>query len=336
MSLVKIDKPGVYDMPAVAYHADPCPVPSLSNSVGKVLVKKTARHAWLKHPRLNPHAESENKKVWDMGSLAHQLVLGDTKSFVLIDPNKHRNKDGGIPRGYTNDKMKAARDMAYNDGLVPVLQEELDNAEVMAKALRAQLSRHEDAKGAFTNGKCERTVIWTERHRGIDVWFRIRLDWEPEDLKFWDDYKSTTDASPEAWGEKQLFNMDFDFQAAFYRRGIRATYGVEQPRFRFIVQENDSPFAACVYEPCGQALEDAEAEVDRAIDRWAWSMANNVWPGYPGHTVMIDQAPGYHAARKEMRKSISEMYGSNSADMFQRMLNWQAPFDHDAKKGELV
>ncbi|CAI3961985.1 unnamed protein product, partial [Commensalibacter communis] len=39
-----------YDMPASIYHSDPCPTPSLSNSLIRDLLDKSPYHAAWKHP----------------------------------------------------------------------------------------------------------------------------------------------------------------------------------------------------------------------------------------------------------------------------------------------
>lgn len=333
MSKIIITAPGVYDIPKARYHEDPVEAISLSCSIAKLLRTKSPVHAWKAHPRLNPKWEPTNgEKHLDKGDVAHQLILGDVENFRVIDPAKHLNKDGGIPAGYTNAAMKEARARAYLDGQTPILPEDFKDAQAMVKSLRAQLDIHEDASIAFTHGKPEQTYVWTEKHRGIDIWFRIRVDWDPEDANYYDDYKSTTDASPAFWADRQIFNMDYDFAAAFYRRGIRAVHGIENPKFRFIVQENEAPYAACVYEPVGPVLDLAEKEVNRAIDAWAWCRANGAWPGYPNHTILVGAAPVYHEKRILDRDEFYEYARENKIDLFKKMLAWQAPLEDDGER----
>ena len=70
-----IKEPGVYEIPADAYHADPTIEPSLSASVANVILSHSPLHAWAKHPRLNPDFEPEEKPQFDLGSAAHNMVL---------------------------------------------------------------------------------------------------------------------------------------------------------------------------------------------------------------------------------------------------------------------
>ena len=43
---------GIHDIPPREYHADPCPAPSLSRSIAKLLVERSPAHAYAAHPRL--------------------------------------------------------------------------------------------------------------------------------------------------------------------------------------------------------------------------------------------------------------------------------------------
>src|SRR3972149_4631152 len=53
------------------YIRDPAPEPSLSASVAHLLLTRSARHAWLAHPRLNPAWAPEATEQTDLGTLAH-------------------------------------------------------------------------------------------------------------------------------------------------------------------------------------------------------------------------------------------------------------------------
>ena len=45
-----IGKAGIYTLSAEAYHADPCPEPSLSASIANVLLQRSPAHARIQHP----------------------------------------------------------------------------------------------------------------------------------------------------------------------------------------------------------------------------------------------------------------------------------------------
>ena len=70
-------------MPAEKYHADPCMVPSLSNSVAQILLSESPRKAWFSHPKLNTaFAEKEDGK-FDIGTAAHAVLLESDASRIV-------------------------------------------------------------------------------------------------------------------------------------------------------------------------------------------------------------------------------------------------------------
>lgn len=75
-----ITKTGEYHLPSADYHADPCKTPSLSASLADTILSGTPRHAWLESPRLNPDHEPVEKRAFDIGSAAHEVLLGNGKS----------------------------------------------------------------------------------------------------------------------------------------------------------------------------------------------------------------------------------------------------------------
>lgn len=303
-----INAPGVYDIPADEYHADPCPEPSLSSSIAKLLVSPggTPRHAWETNPRLNPNYVADESDKFDLGNAAHSLVLRDPQSFAILEFDDFRSR-----------VAKAARDAARAEGKIPLLAKNWDRVRDMARAARCELDEHHDAHDAFTNGKPEQTLIWREDK----VWCRARLDWLPDMGPFYDDYKSTSaSADPDLW-DKAMMGMGFDFQAAFYLRGIRALGLWDKPVFRFVVQENYAPFALSVVALMPGALDLASRDVEIAIRRWSECLAFNSWPGYPKRTCYIDSPPWREA--QKMAREVRE-HDASQADI-RRAADAQAP-----------
>jgi hypothetical protein len=84
---MRITQPGIYlDMSAVDYFADPCPSPSLTQSVAKRLIDRSPLHAWTIHPRLNPAFEADDPTKYDIGNIAHRLLLGRGKELPSSRP----------------------------------------------------------------------------------------------------------------------------------------------------------------------------------------------------------------------------------------------------------
>lgn len=304
--------PGIHPVPSDAYHADPCPEPSLSSSIAKIMLSRTPRHAWFAHPRLNLNYEHEDAEKFDIGKAAHSLMLGDPADFAIIDADNWRTKDA-----------KEMRERAYVAHKIPLLVEQWKRVTQMVAAGRVQLQAHYDASDAFTKGTPEQTLIWQDS----GIWCRARLDWLPDDrTKHFDDYKSTADsADPDSW-QRTAFNIGFDIQAAFYRRGIRALGLAEKPRFRFIVQETAEPFCLSAIDLSPSAVDLGERKVEEAINRWRWCLQNNKWPGYPAHTCTID-TPNWHESQYLEREVRDQDFvkQSGSKHIAENWLHWQAP-----------
>lgn len=294
-----ISKPGIYDIPAEEYHSDPCPEPSLSSSIAKILVDETPRHAWTAHPRLNPDFEREEEDKFDLGTAAHSLMLNDPKKFAILRYEDFRKKEA-----------QEAKADARRCGKLPILEKNWVRVNEMVDAARAQLSGASDFADIFTKGKPEQTLVWQEE----SDWFRIRLDWLYDDLAHpFDDYKTTGSADPDTWG-RVVFSVRHDISAAFYRRGIRALGICRQPHMRFIVQEPRAPFCLSVIDFAPEIMELADRAVDMAIRKWRWCRTNNAWPGYPAKVVTITPPAWLENQRMERETRIADMAQRHKSD----------------------
>jgi hypothetical protein len=311
---MKIDKPGVYDMPNADYQNDPCEAISLSATLLKIMLRETPQHVYTASPRLNQKYEPDEDGAFDIGTAAHSLMLGDPKKFAVLDFDDWRKKEA-----------KEARETARAEGKIPLLAKHWDRLQHMVAIGRQQLDVHFDASDAFTDGKPEQSLFWQES----GIWCRARLDWLPNNLrKPYDDYKSTDSANPDTF-QRVAYSVGHDIQAAFYRRGIRAVLGVEKPRIRFIVQEIAEPFALSAIELNDEAMDLADYKIDLGLARWRWCLENNSWPGYPARTCVIGP-PAWHEgqvlAREEADAAIARQMGVKpGAALLEQSLRFQSP-----------
>lgn len=301
MSVAAITEPGIYEMSAEQYHSDPCPEPSLSSSIIKLLIERSALHVWHAHPRLNPHHQPENKTEFDVGSAAHKLLLGKGAELVTVDA-----------KNYQTNAAKEARDAAYAAGKIPLLPHHREAVERMVTMARMQLDALDMPRRPFTDGLPERVLIWREG----DVWCRAMLDWYADDGAFIDDLKTTTNAEPNAF-VRRLGDLGYDIQAAWYRRGAERLSG-QVPEFRFVCVEKDLPHALSVPGLKESDLHAADEKIDLALERWAWCRAHDRWPGYPSRPVTVemtasarfrweDQKASEELARDATGKSLIEL-----------------------------
>ena len=200
----------------------------------------------------------------------------------MIRPEDYPSKptkaapQGNVPHGWTNDAIRAARDLAYSNGLIPCLPWDLKTITEMAAEARAFVALSEIGD-LFADGRPEVVLVWQEDN---GVWCRAMIDWLTRDNVRALDYKSTTSAEPDAFG-RHMRSMGYAIQSAFYRRGLRRLAECE-PEFYFLAQEVAAPHACSLHALSNASTEIADAKVERAIQVWGDCLASGEWPGYGG------------------------------------------------------
>lgn len=288
----KLKEAGVYQMTSAEYHADPCETPSLSSGVARTLVTRSALHAWTSHPRLNPHYENEEREAFDLGSAAHALLLEGENRMVVLPYTDYRKKDA-----------QEARDAARADGKHPILEDRYPKILAMREAALRAIADCEHFQGKrITDGRTEESMIWIEEGGAV---CRIRPDWYCDEISIAFDYKTTESAAPVAFS-RQISRMGYDFQDAFYSRGIRRIFGRE-PTFLFMAQELEAPYA-CSFHGCAPSLkEPATGDVRRAIRMWEICLAAGKWPSYD-QRVHFAEATTWQAAEALDRELVGIPY----------------------------
>lgn len=280
--MFKITAPGIFpDCPTADYFADPCPAPSLTQSVAKILLEQSPLHAWHAHPRLNPDYRHDDDRKFDVGNIAHALLLGRGKSIVVLEFDDWRTK-----------AAKEARDEAAAAGKLGVLGKHFAKADRMVKAAREQLEQRELGH-LFTegNGNGEIVTAWQEGN----IWLRQMIDWLTPDMMTFADYK-TTDMSvaPHLLG-RQMVTAGWPIQAAMALRGLRLLS--PEPKgicrfYFFIVQETAAPYCLNVVEIGEGPLVMGGKMLDTAVERWRACMKADRWPGYPAE-IVTPELPGW-------------------------------------------
>ncbi len=272
----EVAEPGVYSpaqLPEDAYHADPVPEGSLSQSGAKTLLKEggPALFAWQ---RANPKPRT---KAMELGTAAHKLVLGAGQELHEVKEND-----------WTTNRAKKARDDARAEGKLPLLTKDLDVAKAMAAALR----EHEWAQRLLTQpGRPEMSAFWQDPD--YKVWRRLRWDFMPEPdpgrRPVIPDYKTAASAGPKAFA-KALADFGYHHQGDWYPAGYAAMFGDrigDYPVMAFIVQEKEPPYRVAVYQLHQDALKFGRKRNEKAMRIYRECTENDDWPGYePGPQVL--------------------------------------------------
>jgi hypothetical protein len=288
-----ITSAGIYDLSSDEYHADPCPAPSLSHSVARILLDRTPKHAQYAHPKFRTQERGDATAVMDAGSALHKLILGEGDEIAILDFADYRKA-----------AAQEARDVARDAGQIPILAGAYQGLLDCASAALGEMRQHPDLQAFFGQGQSEAVIAWQDNG---GIWCRgmvDRLAADPKAPVF--DIKTTgLSAAPEG-----RLQREYATQAAFYRRGLKAVRGVDPGPFLFVVIETDAPYGVSVMTPAPALLDCAERPIDEAIALWGECLSTDNWPGYPRLTAYVD-APGWMLDRQEeravRREAIAEM-----------------------------
>lgn len=271
--MTAITEPGVYDLPADIYHADPVPGGSLSQSGAKLLLPPDCP-ARFRYVADNPEV---HKRTYDFGHAAHKLILGAGAELAVIDADNYKTK-----------AAQQAKADAYAADMVPLLPVEHETVLAMAAALRA----HPIAGRLFApgTGEPEKALFW----RDGTVMRRALLDWlpngQPDRRLIVPDYKTTQSADPEKL-QRTIETFGYHRQAAWYLDGIRALGLNATPVFLLVFQEKTPPYLVTVAEPDVVALRVGHYLNRQAIDLYADCVAAGQWPGYSDGIELIPLPP---------------------------------------------
>lgn len=260
-----IDKPcAVADMPDDFYHADPCPTPSLSGTTAFKMVQPGGP-ALVKAEMDKPKAPTT---AMIEGTTIHSVVLGAGKTLIA---DEYVTESG---RPSTKKEAKEWRAKQAQLGRMVVSPDLFERAVAMKQVAGA----HPEAGPLLKGGIPELSIFDYDVAAG--AWLRGRIDYL-RDRKTVVDYKTTTDASPQAF-QRHAWNMGYHVQAAHYMR-IARRLGIidDDATYTLVVQERYAPYRIAVYELDDDLLTEGEIQVQRAIRAWADGVNHEIWPSFP-------------------------------------------------------
>ena len=144
-----------------------------------------------------------------------------------------------------------------------------------AKAWKAAALRDEDAAFYYRNSAKEVTATWQDAETGL--WCKARSDAWWMDGAVLIDWKTTEDASPQAFA-RAIWEYKYHWQAAHYMDGWAACgHPVEQ--FVFVAVEKAFPHPVGVYVLSKKALERGRADVRAWLSQWKECVSTGKWDG---------------------------------------------------------
>lgn len=308
-----IISPGLHRIEAEAYHGDPCPQPSLSSTLARLILNRSPLHAWTAHPRLNPAWEPTEKKTFDIGRAAHRAVLGAGGDYVAYPPEILASNGAASTK-----EAKAWAEEQRAAGRTPLKADEVDQIGEMAMLCHHRLT---DYGIKLDPSRSEVTAL-----AEIDgAWCRAMIDNAPDDPRLpLYDFKTCEDASPDAV-VRHVETYGYDVQAAHYLDVWRAATG-EDRDFVFIFQEKAPPYAIAVVRLLNSAghsgdwMEDAREKVHVARQTWAHCVSTDHWPAYPALIIEVG-ARAFHRQRWQDQRDRAAV----SRRVIEEATKFQAP-----------
>lgn len=273
--MTPITEPGVYDLDADTYHADPVEGGALSHSGIKKLLPPSCP-ALFKHWRDHP---TDHKREYDFGHAAHKLILGKGADIDEIDANNYLTK-----------AAKAAKIKAYAAGHIPMLTHELD----IAKAMAAKILEHPEASVLLDpqRGTAEQTLVWRDPATGIMCRGMVDFLTRPVDGQpyFLPDYKTSITAAPPALG-RIMGNFGYHTAGAWYTGGVIALGIHQAPQYVLIIQEKTPPYLVTVAFPDAPSMVIGRERCRSAVDLYIECSKTDYWPGYSDEPVYVSLPP---------------------------------------------
>lgn len=297
---MKLEHPGLLEMPAADYHANS----ALGHSA---LLKLLRSPAHYQEYVTTPH---EATAAMAFGTALHAAVL-EPDAFVAeyavfdesllegtlqsLDDYKAAAEALGIKVGkMKKDEIKAAVKAADVESKFKFREDEIARlyegktiltAEQMTaiQVIQANISKHAGASRRLANGASELSGFWVDPETGVQC--KIRPDWlvmdETGEIVAILDVKTTKDSSIGGFS-KSIANFGYDVQAAYYTDGLKQIIGKEVP-FLFLAVENDGPHNVALYRADPEMLEVGRKKVRAGLMLMQWCQQSGQWPGYqPG------------------------------------------------------
>lgn len=279
------------------YHADPCEVPSLNQSIANVLLDQSPLHAWTAHPKLggvaNEGAEDgeEDTDATRGGKIVHKLLLGRGCDIEVINVDAYRST-----------AAKAARDAAIAAGRVPIKVKAYDELVAAAETIKGNLAL-EGIDLEDPDGQSEVAIEWQEQGEHGLVTCRCRMDRVHLNRGVIWDLKKIVSADGKTCG-RHVASYGYATQHESNTRALAAL----RPEFAgrvdmlFIFVEVTAPYAVRITRPSGEMREIGRQRWEKALLLWEQCLRTGKWPGYGGGIAPLE-VPHWYA---------TEMLGNSS------------------------
>jgi hypothetical protein len=267
----------ILEVTEAAYHADPCPSPSLSQSIAHTLITQSPRHAWLEHPRLGGQRRVSSK-VMDEGSILHKLLLGAGAQFEMVVADDWRTK-----------AAKEARDVIVAEGKIAILAHNFEKLKNAAE----RIYKNATDQGFPFGGRSELAIEFIDYadqwKREREVFCRCRIDQVRADHVIYD-VKKVRSANPKDIA-RCIIEYGYDIQAHAYTRAYEQLVpeALGRSDFVFLFCEIEPPYEVVAARLDGYHREIGQRRWNKALTLWDKLLTEGSypWPGYADGAITL-------------------------------------------------
>lgn len=216
-------------------------------------------------------------KAMGIGTLVHMLILepGLAEQRVKVAPKvDRRTKDGKA--AYEDFTASLPKDAIVIDA---------DEHQTLMR-IRDSLMSHSFAKDVIGRKGATKENVGFWVHEETQVFCKIRPDlmFLADDVVV--DIKTTQLGHPVKF-QKDMYNFNYDMQAAFYMDGYKAITG-KNCQFFFLTVESSGPHDIACYQAKDKVYGFGKTRYEKAIRTFADCFKDDKWPGYAEAIVPLD------------------------------------------------
>ena len=229
----------------------------------------------------------EQTPAMAFGSACHKMIL-EPDTFgdeYAVAPNVDRRTKAG--------KAEWDAFIEANPGKTIITE---DNRDVMAE-MEAALDQNPLAYRIFRDkGQSEVPIFWIDPETEEKCKAKLdRLVLDDDGKYVIVDYKTAKSAETQRFNN-EVFRLGYHFQAGFYTEGLMNALELDyRPRFIFVAQEKDAPYAVNVIEVSEDVMKIGVAKFHELLEKYHECKAVDLWPGYVDDLPNETTLPGWYS-----------------------------------------
>lgn len=239
---------------------------------------------WLLNPNNGGSPEKFMFAKNNPGEPTPAMIFGTLAHLALLEPHRFVDEFTFAPDGL--DRRTKVGKAAYAEFLENVGTRTVVTKEDWAVAclMAAEVNRFPFAE-KLLDGAHEKVFRWEDDLTGEECKIRVDSIKTICGTPVIVDYKTTTDASTDAFSRKAI-SLGYDFQAGMYCEGVEAVMGV-RPRFVFIAQEKAEPYSVNVLEADEGFIQRGRDIFRELLGIYHECKTTDNWYGYMGPNSII-------------------------------------------------